>query len=356
MSSSRHRRRHASESDPLAVPKHYWPWTDPSTRHLYASPSPVEPSKRPKWEPMVQHAAWKIEQCPRVEETALRSLQRQGCQHPLKHYYPEHECQIPNRRLQCLREIRRWQRDRPLVLIMAEKLPKELVLQILEHMALDTMDHVYLQDETSIITAARRLLGESLATEALMPLSLQAVLEQSILSIDVDVQRTERGRVAILPSFVPVLPHPVRKARLTLDFEIPIGRQKYPAIIYTTKAGMASLLSQLPGLRVLHIFLNIELTRPPWDHRGSALDVGCRKGFSGTTTFRFAIQELLEAARIERPTLDVFLEIKYLYEGTWRGSFEHPPETYNVAMEAMTAEAVLREADAKWSQCRFSQG
>ncbi|KAM3422018.1 hypothetical protein BST61_g2394 [Cercospora zeina] len=355
MSSSRHRRRHASETDPPAVAKRHWLWADRNTGS-YSTLSPAELSQRPIWEPVVQHSAWKIEQCPRVEETALRSLQRQGCQNPLKHYYPQHDCEIPRRRLQCLREIHRWQRDRPLVLIMAEKLPKELVLQILEHMALDTMEHVFLQDETSIISAARRLLGESLATKALMPLSLHAVLEQSILSIHVDFQRTERGRAAILPPFVPALPHPVRKALLTLEFEIPIGRQKYPAIIYTTKAGMASLLSQLPGLRVLHIFLNIELTRPPWDHRGSALDVGCRKGFSGTTTFRLAIEELLEAARIERPTLEVFLEIKYIYEGTWRGSFEPPPETYNVAMYAMTAEAVLREADAKWSQCRFSQG
>ncbi|PPJ50505.1 hypothetical protein CBER1_07719 [Cercospora berteroae] len=280
---------------------------------------------------------------------------------------------------------------------MAEKLPKELVLQILEYMVLDTMNHVHLQDETSITAAARRLLGESPATDVLMPLSMQAVLEQSILHIDVEFQRTEYGRLALLPPSMSVLPHPVRKVLLTLDFEIPIGRQKYPSIIYTTKAGMPSLLSQLPGLRTLHILLNIELTRPPWDHRGSALDVGCRKGFSGTTTFRCAIEEFLEAARIERPALEIFLEIKYIYEGTWRGSYEPPPEvsvyrkpnfkrpcpsttlfstergaslehlrsvreahsivqTYNVAMGAMTAEAVLREADTKWSQCHFSQG
>lgn len=159
---------------------------------------------------------------------------------------------------------------------------------------------------------------------------------------------------------------------------------------------MASLLSQLQGLRELHLFLNIELTRPPWDHRGSALDVDCRKGFSGTTTFRHAVEELLDAAQSERPGLEIYLEIKYIYEGTWRGAYTSPPQVrnpfgpaprrlstwnascstthgvseellelreahetsqaYNVAKRAMTSEAVLREADAKWSECHFSQG
>ncbi|USW59136.1 hypothetical protein Slin15195_G124550 [Septoria linicola] len=278
---------------------------------------------------------------------------------------------------------------------MAEKLPKELVLQILEYMVLDTMSHVYVHDHDTVRIAARELLGESPATEILMPLSIQAVLEQSILAFDVDFRRTEQNRFAVLPSTAFSLPHPLRKMLLTLDFEIPIGRQKYPAVIYTAKSGMHSLLSQLPGLRKLHVLLSIELTRPPWDHRGSALDVLCRKGFSETTTFRHAVEELLDAARVARPELEIFLEIKYVYEGAWRGVYESLPQvrspfnptprrlstwnascstthgvtqellelreahetsqTYNVAL-GTTSEAAVREADAKWQECHFSQG
>lgn len=160
---------------------------------------------------------------------------------------------------------------------------------------------------------------------------------------------------------------------------------------------MRSLLAQLSGLRALHFFLNIELTRPPWDHQPSAFDVGCRKGFSGTTTFRHAVSELLDAAQTERPGLEIYLEIKYTYEGTWRGTYMNLPQvrytrgylpprsdsdspcsircthgdcerltelheahrtsqTYNVAKGAMTSEEVLKAAEAKWTECHFSQG
>ena len=106
---------------------------------------------------------------------------------------------------------------------MAQKLPKELVLHILEYMAVDTMTHVWLHHELCLDVAAEKLLGQSPATEALLPLAAQAVLEQSVLAIDAEFQRTEQGKVAVLPAHVFSLPHPVRKILLTLDFEIPIG-------------------------------------------------------------------------------------------------------------------------------------
>lgn len=179
--------------------------------------------KKPTWEPAVQRSAWKIEQSPHLEEEALRSLQRQGCQTPLKHYYPDHKCDIPSRRLQCARDIRRWQRGRQVVLTMAQKLPKEVVIQIMEYMALDTMSHVWLHDADSLDAAARRLLGESPVTEPLVPYLCQAILEQSILAMDTQFQRTDQDRTAVLPAHVLSLPHPVRKLLLTLSFEIPIG-------------------------------------------------------------------------------------------------------------------------------------
>ena len=150
--------------------------------------------------------------------------------------------------------------------------------------------------------------------------------------------------------------HSYPDAAIKLDFEIPIGRQKYPAILYIATACMPSLLIQIPGLRDLHFLFRIELTRPPWDHQGSALDVGCRKGFSGPSTFRKALEELLEAVKAVRSGIEVFVEMQYIYEGTWRGAYEAPPKTYNVAMEELTAEDTIRGADAKWQNCRFSLG
>lgn len=82
----------------------------------------------------------------------------------------------------------------------------------------------------------------------------------------------------------------------------------------------------------------------------------CRKGFSGTSRFRTAIEELLEATKLAKPELDIYLELKYIYEGTWRGAFHPLPPTFEVAMGSQTPEETVKSADAKWEQCRFSQG
>ncbi|KXS95573.1 hypothetical protein AC578_3260 [Pseudocercospora eumusae] len=312
-------------------------------------------STRP-WEPVVQRTPKKIEESPHLEEAALKSLQRQGCQNPVRHYFSEHECDVPERRLECLRQIARWKRDRYLVEEVATKLPKELAIEVFEYVVLSTQAHTTFHSEQMLGTTALEVIGTSAAAEHLVPLAKQALLEQSIFGIDVNFRRAEGQRIAVLPPDLFRLPHPLRKARLTLDFEIPIGRQKYPAILYMATACMPSLLAQLPGLRDLHFLFRIELTRPHWDHQGSALDVGCRKGFSGTSTFRKALEELLEAVKAVRPGIEIFVEMQYIYEGTWRGAYEAPPKTYNVAMEELTAEDTIRAADAKWKNCRFSLG
>ncbi|EME78115.1 uncharacterized protein MYCFIDRAFT_216980 [Pseudocercospora fijiensis CIRAD86] len=311
---------------------------------------------KPGWEPVVQRPAKKIEESPHLEEAALKSLQRQGCQNPMRHYYPEHECEVPRRRLDCLRHIARWKRDRPLVEEVAIRLPKELAIHVFEYVVLASQPHTAFHDEHTLATTARLVIGPSDAADSLVPLAEQALLEQSIFDIDVAFRRAEGQRMAVLPPDLSTRPHPLRKARVTLDLEIPIGRQKYPAILYIATACMPSLLAQLPALRHLHFFFRIELTRPPWDHQGSALDVACRKGFSGTSTFRKALEELLDAVKAVRPGIEVYVEISYMYEGTWRGAHETPPKTYNVAMEDLTAEDAIRGADAKWQNCRFSLG
>lgn len=314
---------------------------------------------KPSWEPVVQRAAWKIQENPHLEEAALKSLQRQGCSDPVKHYFSEHECEVPKRRLECLRQIQRWKRDRCLVEAVATKLPKELAIQIYQYVVLASHPHTIFQDESTLPRTAREVIGDSIESEAiiqdLIPYVGESILEQSIFDVEMDFRRIDGQRVAVLPPDVSRLPTPFRKLRITLDFEIPIGRQKYPAILYIATAGVPSLLEQLSGLRELHFFLRIELTRPPWDHQGSALDVGCRKGFSSTSTFRKALEELVDAVRSVKPSLRVHVELQYIYEGTWRGAFEAPPKTYNVALES-SAEETIRAADFKWQNCRFSLG
>ena len=150
---------------------------------------------KPGWEPVVQRTAKKIEESPHLEEAALKSLQRQGCQNPIRHYYPEHECEVPKRRLECLRQIARWKRDRYLVEEVATKLPKELAIQVFEYVVLSSQTHTTFHSEQILGITALEVIGTSDAAEHLVPLAKQALLEQSIFDIDVEFRRAEGQRI-----------------------------------------------------------------------------------------------------------------------------------------------------------------
>ncbi|KAF2170503.1 hypothetical protein M409DRAFT_19323 [Zasmidium cellare ATCC 36951] len=307
--------------------------------------------KRPVWEPPVHRSGDWIEENPMSESGAMDCLLRQGCQCPPKHYASTHECLIPGRRLQCLREIQRWQNYRHVVEAIATKLPKELVLEIFEYLAADTQPHLHLQHKRSLAGAARSMIGESSVLTQLQPLAEEAILNASTISVNVAFQGDQRGKVAVLDEFVSTLRHPIRHFELPVHIEIAFERQQYPAAFYGAAAGMGSLLSQLPRLQTLYLTLRIALSQHPRDpHRVGAttdfLNIRCRKGFSGTTTFKQAIVDLLDAARTGERCPAVSLELRYEHPDKWRAPWRPELETYRVQAGVRPAQDVVEEADA----------
>lgn len=318
-------------------------------------------SKRPVWEPAPKGTTVdlaNIETGPSSEEDAMNSLLRQGCHWPPKHYRKDHECRIPGLRLQALRQIKRWEKSRPVLQLMMEKLPDELNLLIMQHVVLDTQQHMHFKkDDTPLLLTeqANSLLGGWEGIDPLIPLAEQAILENSIIKCDVEFQRAATGseKIAVLPTLIQILPQPLRHLQLQIRFEIPAGRQKYPSAIYTATSGMASLCAQLPGLRSLHLLMLIDLNHAPRDpHRGSGPPIlrSCRKGFSGESTFLQAIADLVDAARTARPSVTTTIEIKYEHEYQWYSPpvWKPLPEVMYVEADIRPATDVVREAEIKW--------
>ena len=307
--------------------------------------------KRPVWEPPVHRSGDWIEENPMSESGAMDSLLEQGCPCPPKHYSSNHDCLIPGRRLQCLREIQRWRKHRHVVETIATKLPKELALDIFEYLAAVSQPHLHLKHKRSLAGAARSMIGESPVLDQLQPLAEEAILNTSTISLNVAFRGDQRGKVAVLDDFVANLRHPIRHFGLPVHIEIAFERQQYPAAFYGAAAGMSSLLSQLPRLQTLYLTLHIALSQHPRDpHRVGAttdfLNIQCRKGFSGTTTFKQAIIDLLDAARIGERGPAVSLELRYEHPDRWRAPWRPELETYRIQAGARPAQEVVEEADA----------
>lgn len=308
--------------------------------------------KRPIWEPRVHRSSEWIEDTPATESNAMDCLLRQGCQCPPKHYSSSHVCLIPGLRLECLREIHRWQQYRHIVEIMANKLPKELVLEILEYVAIQSQPRLHLQHKRSLSAAARSIIGDSPMVDQLQPIAEEAILNTSLIELKVTFQGDQKGKVAVLDPFVSTLPHPIRYLELPVHINISFDRQQYPAALYIASAGMKSLLSQMPRLHTIQLMLCISLSSHPRDrHRVGVttdfLNISCRKGFSGATTFKNAIIDLLDAARAAENGPDTSLELRYEHPDEWRAPWRPKLETYRVEAGARPALEVVEEAEAK---------
>ncbi|KAK4496842.1 hypothetical protein PRZ48_011291 [Zasmidium cellare] len=310
-----------------------------------------EDNRQPVWEPSVHRSGDWIAENPMAEADAMDSLLKQGCQCPPQHYSKTHACLIPGRRLNCLREINRWQRNRHVLETLATKLPKELVLEILEFVAVDTQPRLHLQHKRSLAGAARAIIGESPVLDQLQPLAEEAILNTSVISLNVAFQGDQRGKVAVLDDFVSTLRHPIRHFEFPIRMEIAFERQQYPAALYTSASGMGSLLSQLPRLQTLQLILRIGLSQHPRDpHRAGVttdiLNIRCRKGFSGTSTFKQSVIDLLDAARAPERGPAVSLELRYEHPDKWRAPWRPEPETWSVDAGDRPAQEVVEAADA----------
>ncbi|KAK4890990.1 hypothetical protein LTR27_010321 [Elasticomyces elasticus] len=181
--------------------------------------------------------------------------------------------------------------------LSTDRLPKELVQRVLAAKALSALSSgLAFSNEDTIVQTAECLLGRE-APDELVDLMESTILEVAPIRLD-EVTFTRQNTTttfANLPTFIPTyLLRSIRTLVLAVDVA-PIIAGQYPAQLFRLTASMASLKERLPQLHVLRIA--VQFTWQEGRLMRDDLEVKCTAGYTGSITYRAAVERLVTATQ-----------------------------------------------------------
>ncbi|KAK5744551.1 hypothetical protein LTR17_001945 [Elasticomyces elasticus] len=258
---------------------------------------------------------------------------------------------LPSSRIAMHQELRDAHRRyiQVMLALSTDRLPKELVLRVLAAKALSALSSgLAFRNERTIVHTAEDLLGRE-APEKLVDLMESTILEVGPIRLD-EVTFTRQNTTttfANLPTFIPTyLLRSIRTLVLAVDVA-PVIAGQYPAQLFRLTASMASLKEQLPQLHVLRIA--VQFTWQEGRLMRDDLEVKCTAGYTGSITYRAAVERLVTATQKVRVGRRPELELSWnRVEGIKRDGRKLVLPTFDCAdIDSRSAAEIVESATIK---------
>ena len=218
-------------------------------------------------------------------------------------------------RKQCLVELQNQKQEQKTLDKMAEgAVSNEIVMRILNELVTARRSRLLVNNIGAITDLPILLLGRSTAAQSLYAMCTQAVLETSLIRLDIKFSKNH----AQLPPFYTNLPHDVRHLEIFSEMNISQGCTRYPSEIFRLANSMASLKSQLPHLHTLKLALFIDILQEPLTSPGHWSSWKCIAGFGKMTTYEGALGRLIQALRDHGPGRKKYVQLSHGIRETMR--------------------------------------
>ncbi|TKA83242.1 hypothetical protein B0A55_02950 [Friedmanniomyces simplex] len=206
-------------------------------------------------------------------------------------------------------ELQRHKEERQLIdTLRGTSLPHELVLRILAGVAARLLPELHLTEPDTLPSLGRRLLGAD--TGHLPSMLGDVILETVPISLDLVFGRLAgaTATVATLPPFAEAYASEIRT--LVVHLKVATYHQ-YPTTLYRLTAALPSLKTNFSRLHLLHLCVRVRGQSPG----PTTLEQRCAEGYTGTITYRTALERLVLAVQAVRPGKRQVLELRFAREG-----------------------------------------
>ncbi|TKA42740.1 hypothetical protein B0A55_13529, partial [Friedmanniomyces simplex] len=190
-------------------------------------------------------------------------------------------------------------------------LPHELVLRILAGVAARLLPELHLTEPDTLPSLSRRLLGTD--TGHLPSMLGDVILETVPISLDLVFARLTGATttVATLPPFAEAYASEIRI--IVVHLKVATYHQ-YPTTLYRLTAALPSLKTEFPRLHLLHLCVRVRGQSPG----PMTLEQRCAEGYTGTITYRTALERLVLAVQAVRPGRRQVLECGLRGRVVWK--------------------------------------